>query len=436
MSVGAAPLLLAHGLGGRTDLPLPFWMFGYGAAAALIVSFVALGIFWTEPRLVAMEGLVVTRGRPALSRGLTGVAATLGLLAFGLVTAAAMFGTAASAGNLAPVAVFVIFWVGVTVVSGLVADVWPALNPFETIAGGLVPVDPRPYRLGHWPAAAGLFAFVWLELVYPDAAEPRILAVALLVYTSLVLAAASRWGSAYLDGGETFRCWFGLVGEGAPLRTDRRGALRLRPPFAGLARVVPQRGTVGLIVVALGSTAFDGLTRTTFWANLANAANSRPMQLVVGTLGLTWAIGAVALAYTAAIRVTARLTRDGDVAGMAADFAHSLVPIALGYALAHYVSLLLLEGQAAIALASDPFGRGWDLFGTARWTINFTLVSTTAIAWIQVAAIVVGHVAGVVLAHDRALVRFDRAVVTRSQYPLLAVMIAFTVTGLALLFAR
>jgi hypothetical protein len=110
-----------------------------------------------------------------------------------------------------------------------------------------------------------------------------------------------------------------------------------------------------------------------------------------------------------------------------------LVPIAFAYALAHYFSLLVFEGQSAIALASDPFGQGWDLFGTAGNAVNFTLVSTTVIAYVQASGIIAGHVAGVVVAHDRALALFPDREATRSQYPLLVAMVLFTVGGLALL---
>jgi hypothetical protein len=114
-------------------------------------------------------------------------------------------------------------------------------------------------------------------------------------------------------------------------------------------------------------------------------------------------------------------------------FVASLVPIALAYAVAHYFSLFMIEGQSAIALVSDPFGRGWDLFGTATHVVDLAIVSTATIAWVQVAAIVIGHVAGVVVAHDLAVEDMPQRTAVRSQYPMLLVMIAYTVGGLALL---
>lgn len=419
--------LLAHGIGGRTDLPLSVWMFGYGAAAALLVSFAALAIFWREPRLepAAAERPGDDDGRSA---GLTGrVLRVLGIVVFFVVVGAAAFGDPAPSANLAPAAIYILFWVGLTVVCGLVFDVWNGgLDPYPTLGGLLAPTEPAPYRLGLWPAAAGLLAFVWLELVEPSRAEPRLLAILIVVYSAVVLGGAARWGRPWLRDGDPFAAWFGLLGRMAPLGPGGR-----RLPLAGLAALVPRPGTIALVVVALGSTAFDGLTRGSIWTDLAGNRSSNEL-VPLATGGLLFAIALVAALYLGAMRVAAAITGRPTME-LADAFVHSLVPIAFAYAVAHYFSLLVLEGQAAIALVSDPFGQGWDLVGTAERPIDYTLVSPTGIAYVQVAAIVAGHVAGVVLAHDRALALFPKAVATKSQYPLLAAMVGLTVGGLALL---
>lgn len=152
----------------------------------------------------------------------------------------------------------------------------------------------------------------------------------------------------------------------------------------------------------------------------------------VTTQGLIFLIAIVLAAWLGAARITARLA-DRTPSEIVDAFTHSLVPIVLGYAVAHYFSLLVFEGQTFLALASDPFSRGWDLFGTFNNTIDYSVVSTRTIAYVQVAAIVLGHLAGVVVAHDRAVELFDPLVARRSQYPMLAVMILFTVGGLFLL---
>lgn len=444
--------ILAHGLGGRADLPLPAWMFGYGAAATLVASFVALGLFWPTPRLE--DGTVertLADGDSGPVRVLAATARALGLVAFAVVLAAAAVGDGTPTGNLAPVAVYVVFWVGLLFVSGLVGDVWRVLSPFDTLAAGVERLrrgrsgvgEPDPEddgtavdtadRWGYWPAAAGLVVFVWVELVYPDRADPRVLFGLLVAYTLTMLVAAARWGRAWLRRGEAFAALFGILAHAAPVHRADDGRLRLRPPFAGLATLQWAPGLEAVVLVALGSTTYDGLTRTQTWLDLTGDLDGNA-AVVAGTGGLVLAIGAVALAYVAAMRVTARLVGERlQAEELRARFVHSLVPIALAYAVAHYFSLLLLEGQATIALVSDPFGRGWDLFGTAGRTIDFTLVTPLTVAYVQCAAIVVGHVAGVVVAHDRALALFDRRLATRSQYPLLAAMVVFTVGGLFLL---
>ena len=183
--------------------------------------------------------------------------------------------------------------------------------------------------------------------------------------------------------------------------------------------------------MALGSTSFDGLSRTRFWLDLTRNMSTTEVALLA-TVGLVWGVSVVTLAFVGAMRVTGRLHRRRHPE-LTARFVHSLVPIAFAYALAHYFSLLVFEGQGAIALASDPLGRGWDLFGTAGKAVNFTVLSSRTIAYVQALGIVAGHVAGVVMAHDRALAEFPGRDATRSQYPLLAAMVVFTVGGLALL---
>jgi hypothetical protein len=431
---GATPAS-AHGLGARTDLPLPLWMFAYGAAAALIISFAGLAVFWRTTRLEGgVEGRVVLRpGR--LQDGLFGAGRALGLGLFVLLVIAAVFGDPDTAENITPVFVYVVFWVGMTLICALVGDLWRVVNPFDTMAAmverlrGDTPV--APYTWGRWPAVAALAGFVWLELVPSNRAEPGTLAIAILIYTVAVLAGVIRWGRDWLRKGEGFTVFFELLGHMAPFYKDAEGTIRMRPHLAGLVGLKPDAATQAIVIVALGSTSFDGLSRTRFWIDLTRNMSSMERTLL-STAGLIWAMSVVTLAFVGAMRITGRLHRR-RFQELSASFVHSLVPIAFAYALAHYFSLLVFEGQSAIALASDPLGRGWDLFGTAGNAVNFTLVSTTVIAYVQASGIVAGHVAGVVVAHDRALAVFPHKEATRSQYPLLAAMVLFTVGGLALL---
>jgi hypothetical protein len=357
-----------------------------------------------------------------------------GLLFFAVTLAAAVFGSASGASNVAPYAACVIFWVGVPIASALVGDVFAAGNPFDTIALAMgVPERTSRRDPGLWPATVMLLSFIWLELAYHDGCgDPVALAWWLGAYTVATLVGTSIWGRRWLRTGEGFAALFGLLAHLAPIYWDASDRqLRLRLPLSGLASVPQRPGTLALMLVALGSTTFDGFTRTRYWTDIVGQRVGWD-RTIVSTIGLLWLIAIVAAAWLGATHLTAHIT-GADQMDMATTFAPSLIPIALGYAAAHYFSLLVFDGQNFLALASDPFARGWDLFGTINNTIDYTVVSTRTIAYVQVASIVVGHVCGVVAAHDRAVELFPPRQAVRSQYPLLGVMILYTVGGLLLL---
>jgi len=423
--------VLAHGVGGRTDLPLPLWLFSYGAGAVLLASFAALRVLWRRPRLrEAAPGAALPSPVQLVTLPLAILLRGLGILALAVVFVAAWWGPDDAGANIAPIAVYVVFWVGLQVVSALAGDVWSAMNPLRTIAAPLPRTTARADP-GHWTAAAMVLSFVWLELAYHDPSSPRVVGTWLAAYCLAALAGAVWWGRDWLRHGEGFAAIFGLLAHLAPLHRDAEGRLRVRPPLAGLTDVELRPGTAALVFVTLGSTTFDGLTRTETWIRLLGDRTGWAAT-AVNTVGLLWMIALVAAAYLAATRVVARMA-GRDPVEMAMTFLPSLVPILFAYTLAHYFSLLVFEGQNAYVLASDPFGRGWDLFGTIDWRVNFTVVSTDTIAYVQAGAIVVGHVAGVITAHDRAVELFRPRLAERSQYPMLGVMVLFTVGGLGLL---
>lgn len=439
-------LMLAHGLGGRSDLPVPLWLALYGAGAVVVVSFLALGVLWPTPRLERQGG-----GWPlpaGLQRLVDAPATTVALRAVGLVLLAATITAAAlgggsSANNPAPTWLYVWLWVGLVPASLLLGPVWRRMNPLRAITAGLAHVfgDPHeravralPPSLGYWPAVAGLLVFLWLELVYDQASQPRTVAFFIVLYCLVHLAAALLYGQGWYARGDAFEVYSTLLARLAPWGRRADGRIVARNPLRGLAGLAVNRSLTVVVCVLLGSAAFDGLTRTLWWEQLT-AGQDRLGLAVIGTLGLAGSVGVVAVTYVGASRAAATLAipRAGTGAReLPQAFAHSLVPIALGYTIAHYFSLLVFQGQAGYILASDPLHTGANLFGTADWQVSYTAVSPRVIALVQVAAIVAGHVAGVVAAHDRAVELFPRHT-TRAQYPLLAVMVAYTIGGIALL---
>ncbi|MFM7718595.1 MAG: hypothetical protein ACKO8G_03755 [Actinomycetota bacterium] len=439
-TVAAADPVLAHGIGGRIDLPVPRWLFVFGAATALVISFVLLGALWREPRfpLPRRRGgdgpLQAELRNPAVEWTLRLLA-----LAWFLVVAGSALTGASTGATIAPVAVFIWFWVGGAFVQAFLGDWWATLSPFDTLGrlfgldyAGEEPPHRYPARLGTWPAAIGLFAFVWLELVDPFGGRPGSLGLCLVVYTAAQIAGMARYGrAAWVRDGETFSVYLGLLARISPLRRDDEGRVVVVAPVASLAEVATRPGLLALVLVALGSTTFDGASRTALWRETVAPFHGLPL-VAASTAGLLLAIGVVAALYALAMRAAAasggRSWRE-----LAADFAHTLVPIAFAYVVAHYFSYLLIEGQIGIARVSDPFGLGWDLLGTADRPVELAIVGPATVWYVQVAAIVLGHVAGVVLAHDLALRRFPGPGALRTQFALLAVMVLFTAGGLLIL---
>lgn len=421
----------AHGIGGRADLPLPLWLVSYAAASVLVVSFAALAWLWPRSVLEGRTPGVELRGVAVLRRPFQ----VVGSMLLFFVLAAALFGDPNSADNPAPRAIFVALWVGYTATGGLLGNVWAATDPLAWVRAWLGPRPKGRYRWGSWPAVALLAAFTWFELVYPDPSSPRAVAVAIGAYVVAVIAGAALWGRSWLDEGEPFGRYFAMLGHMGLLERTSRG-LRLRPPLVGLASMPRRRETTALVLVALGTTTFDGLSRTRVWAGFLGDLRGWSAA-VLNSFVLVWTVGAVSLVFTAACAMIPKLAgkslQDTSAWDLADRFAHSLVPVALGYAIAHYFSLLVFEGNTLVGQLSDPFGQGWDLLGTADWTTNFTIVSSSVIAWVQVGAIVTGHVGGVILAHDRAMALVPGKRATATQYPLLAAMVVFTVGGLFLL---
>lgn len=422
-------------MGGRTDLPLPVWLFAYGAAFALLISFAALRILWPRPRLLAASrGVALPQAVQQVRPIAWLVLRAAGFVAFVGTLAASALGPSSGASNVAPYAVCVVFWVGVAVASALVGDVFAAANPFDTLAAILrLPEETGRTDPGHWPAVVLIGSFAWLELAYHDGcSDPVALSWWLGAYTLATMLGTAVWGRRWLCTGEGFAALFGLLARLAPLAWDRdTRTLRARPPLSGLVSVPNRAGTLALVLVTLGSTTFDGVTRTRLWTDLVGQRVGWD-RTAVSTVGLIGVISIFTAAWLLATRLTARIV-DREPGDMATTFASSLIPIMLGYAIAHYFSLLVFDGQTFVALASDPLGRGWDLFGTIGNTVDYTVVSTTTIAYVQAGAIVVGHVCGVVVAHDRAVELFDARRAVRSQLPLLGVMVLYTVGGLLLL---
>ena len=381
------------------------------------------------------------------------VVQAISAILFGVVLAAALVGTTDPVENLAPTWIYVIFWLGLPLLSLLFGNVWRALSPWRAIADAFVwvwerggrearPLAVYPERFGRYPGVVALFAFVALELCYSNPSNPRALAFAIALYSYVALFGMLAFGrEAWTVRGEGFAILFAYIARIAPL-VAREGRIRLRVPLTGLAGAEHVPGSTLFVAVALGSVGFDGYSRTITWQDLVARVEApyvldRPGtgELLVTALnlaGLTVAIAIVIGAFLAACAVARSMVNAPR--SLRPDFILSLVPIALVYMVAHYFSLFVIQGQFAVPLLSDPFGRGWDVFGTAGVRPNIGVLTPNTIWYVQAAALVLGHVAGLVVAHDRAVAVFrERDDGLRSQYAMLALMVVYTVGGLWLL---
>jgi hypothetical protein len=480
LSLGGAALIAlalpasaqAHGIVGKADLPIPVWLFSWTAAIVLVVSFVALSTLWRTPQLqvehrrrLGLPGVAAAAGsgsespaaRSRLAPLLELCAGAIGIALFALVVYSGFAGAQVANANFSVTFIYVVFWVGIPALSVLLGDVFAAFSPWRASARlvrGVLRLARRgreaqaplryPDRLGVWPAIAVIVGFAWLELVYVNRDEPQLLAALSAGYFAVAVAGmllfgVERWGSS-ADG---FAVYFNLLSRLSPLVRDERGFLCLRRPLSGITGLQPRPGTVTLICTLIGTTTFDGFSNGGIWRKAEPHVQSlfaglglgpTPAQELAYTAGLLVCIAVIVAVYRLGVLGVRSVGERYELVQLTRAFAHTLVPIAFAYVLAHYFSLLLWQGQAIGYLASDPLGNGADLLGTSGYQIDYQVISYAAIWYVQVAALVTGHVGGLALAHDRALVMYrDPEEAVRSQYWMLAVMVAFTSFGLWLL---
>jgi hypothetical protein len=470
-----------HALRQRYDLPIPLGLYLAGAGAAVALSFGVMALFTRRPsRRDTYPRVNLLRVRAFRMLAHPSVLFPCRLLSvglFALVVLAGVFGNQNPFKNFAPIAVWVVWWVGLAYVSALVGDLWALINPWNIVfrwadglyqhvrSGSRLALDiPYPEWLGTWPAVVLFLIFAWAELIWEGAEIPASLADLVAMYSvitwgGMLLFGRERW----LQGGEVFSVFFGTLARFAPTElrsgnTDREWALR--PYGAGLLTPEPiQPSQMVFVVLMLSTVTFDGFVATPVWTRIVDGVlSSPPLYPVLSILHKTFGnllpvIHAVALVlfpvlflvvymlvvWLVGFVVAARTPDDANqrrysTTYLARRFVLTLVPIAIAYHLAHYLSYLLVAGQFIIPLASDPFGLGWDLLGTALYRIDVGIVDARFVWYTAVIAIVIGHITSVCLAHLTALSVFkDSRLATTSQYPMLGLMVCYTMISLWIL---
>ena len=481
----------AHGFGDRYDLPVPLWLYITGAGAAVAFSFVVIGLYIRDsPGTTSYPRLDLLRWSVGRALGhlvsLQVVKATSAALFAGVIVAG-LVGDQNPSRNLAPTMVWVIWWVGMAYVSAFVGNVWVVLNPWKTVfewadalfrrvnSGDELSLNVSyPQRLGVWPGVVLFAAFAWVEIAFTGSSEPRALSVLVLLYSLVTWMGMLIYGKhEWLQRGEAFSLVFGYLSRFAPTELRVKGAeadcpaefldseggcvddyegfeaapqdakqWNLRPPAAGLLRAGGvSTSQMVFILLLLSTVTFDGFTATPFWNTVLLNTYQGFSFLGAGAVSGVTTVGLMAfpllfIAVYLGFTLMMKLVSGGKIGlgPLARVFVYSLIPIALAYHLAHFLSFLLIQGQLIIPLASDPLGIGWDLFSTADYSINIGVINARVAWFLGVGSIVVGHIVAVYVAHLYAAALFpDRRSALRSQYPMLVLMVGYTMISLWIL---
>ena len=450
--------ILLHGFGQRFDLPIGLALYLYAAGAVVVVSFVLVVLFAGDQvgaRAIVYPRRAVPRLLPlARSPWPRIVGGVIGVLALLTAVITGFFGSTKDFYNPAEYIVWIYFWAITFILSGLVGNLWYLLNPWAAMYDAVARlVRVKPMRtlpnMGVWPAIAAYFAFACLELTSGMASRPLIVAVAVLTYTVMTLTGMFVFGrDQWLEHCEGFTVLFGIVGRFGPVEAERDEAGRVtavyaRPWGVGLLKPGPTGWDRILFVILMLSTlAFDGISATPAWQDFTIALD--PIWLPMGafgfffikTLGLVLLTVAFLLVFIAFMEGVIYLgQRKVDVKATISAFALTLVPIALVYNAAHNYSYVMVQSQALIPLLNDPLQKGWHLWpAVAGFTPSFALAQASTVWYAQIVLIVLGHVIAVYLSHLRAGERFrtaQRALL--SQYPMLLLMVIYTMTSLWIL---
>ncbi len=480
----AARTIEAHGIGGAKDLPISPELAIAGAVAALTISFTVLALAWRTPRYASpARG---PRGGHPLPDGLQRVVDStawrgglrvVGLLFFGWAALAAIAGQDLLTNPFFGM-FYVWWWVGLVPASLLLGPVWKAVSPVRTFHLLLAKVSGSepgvgvlvyPARLGYWPAALGLFAFVWLELVYPYSTELGPVRLWASVYVAVMLLGGALFGDTWFERADPFEVYSSLVAK-LSVWGEADGRVVVRSPLANLATTEARPGLVAVVAVLFGSTGFDSFRESPTWVRFllnteaiatrdwaATLADNIALLVFCGGVGLLFALGTMLTgigddpaapaaprpdqrwrrALLAVRSAPARLRRGTRRRlHLPEQFAHTMIPIIVGYIAAHYLSYWIEVGQDTLIKASDPLSTGADYLGTGDWSVNYWLsYHPTLLANLKVLGVVLGHVVAVVAAHDRAIALLPKRHQLTGQLPLLLLMVFFTAGGLFLLFA-
>jgi len=449
-----------HAFGSRYDLPLPLWLYLFGAGSSVGLSFLVMVVFFnksnSEKHYIKFDLLTFSFLKWLTSQSFVNLIKTLSILLFIFLLLAGFYGDPNPLNNITSIYIWVIWWVGMAFFSALIGNLWSLINPwtifftfFTRRIGKSQTCRPYPVSLDRWPSVLLLFIFAWMELISEQAEDPQILSCLILIYSVITWVGMTTYGKVkWLENGEVFHVIFSLLARFAPLYRTQK-SLYIRIPSTGLIVNRPISFAESCFVILFLSTVtFDGILETPIWASILNSISEslslRPLLILMQEAGinLIMFIKTIALIgiptvffiiFAGFCHLTAELGSSGrmptlDVIGY---FVLSLVPIAIAYHLAHYLTYLLIAGQQIIPLTSDPFNLGWNLFGTSDYVTNIGIINAKVIWYFAISAIIIGHVFAIYIAHIMALEIFsNKKMALSSQYPMMAMMIGYTMISL------
>lgn len=462
----APSLSLAHSYSVAYLPPIPLWMYAYGCAATVLASFGLVAYFARDP-----ETFVSSIGKrdtppvsicafPPAALQFLRVAATGALL---LTIISGLVGTPHPAQNIASPLFWVFYLLGFAYITSFAGNIYELINPLKWAADGLErmqvfnPPLNYPKVLSYWPAFIGYAGVLWLELFHTP--RPFMLALTLLGYSGLMLLGAALFGSAsWFKHADPFSVYFSLFSKLAPIKYEWRSDMRawqikIRRPLSAAAIEHPERlVTVLFVLLLLSSTTYDAIHETARWIGLywrnflqllrplygddLGKAQSMLMggYLVYQQIGLLLFPIIYLMVYLMLLWLTRVITPHRfNLMELAKEFCYSLLPIAIAYHFAHYCLLLFSEVRMFILALANPLDWEWNPIKLPDEAGTQPLPMSTV--WhIQISAILLGHIASVMLAHQIAQRRFtNQRSVLLSQLPLLAIMLLYTVFGLWIL---
>lgn len=434
----------AHGFGERIDLPIPFNLYALGAGVSIAISFILIGVLSgnKDPRNAPQINLLRYKiGRFLFANRAIRIALRLLTLILAvLILYAGFVGSPIPSYNIAPTFVWILFAVGMVYVSAFLGNIWPILHPAATMYDALSFFMPKIRKentwsktVSAWPAVVLYFLFRWVENVHPTPSDPQTVAVLVCIYLLLSFVGMVTLGKQnWLRYCDPFNVFFRFLSFFAIIHVEEEKIL-LRFPGTGLFSIqkIPLSGIV-FEMLMLSTIAFDGMKETPSWKLVREAPWHHVSLPVIDTVGmLVFLLLFLCTYFCIAWLISLCIRRKFSVLHIASAFAFSMLPIAVAYEVAHFISLFLLDGQRAIYLLSDPLGAGWNLFGTARYEIRYGIINFKFLWNFQVLFIVLGHIVGVYVAHIRALHILDnRKIAIRSQYPMLVLMVCYTMFSL------